>query len=248
MGSLPPLRQGTLQDKVAVITGGGSGLGKATAVALGREGAGVVIASRDRDRLEAAARDIRSASAATVLAVPADVTDEAQVVNLFDRTVRAFGRLDILINNAGRWEEAAIDQMTLDCWRKTLDTCLTGPFLCTREAFKIMKSQGGGRIINIGSIAALSPRSTSAHYSSAKLGLVALTRATALAGREHGIVASCLHPGNMATAMMDGLEHEPMIAVADVASILVTMASLPLNTNMLDTIVFPTVQPFLGRG
>jgi NAD(P)-dependent dehydrogenase (short-subunit alcohol dehydrogenase family) len=248
MRSLPPPQQGTMQDKVAIITGGGSGLGKATAIAFARQGADVVIAARDRGRLEAAVQEIRSVGAKQVLALPTDVADEAQVIALFDRTVQIFGRLDILINNAGIWEEASIDQMTLACWQKTLDICLTGPFLCTREAFKIMKRQGGGRIINIGSIAALSPRPTSAHYSSAKMGLVALTRTTALAGRDCGIVASCLHPGNMATAMMDGAEHEPMIAVDEVARVLVTMASLPLSTNMLETIVFPTVQPFLGRG
>jgi NAD(P)-dependent dehydrogenase (short-subunit alcohol dehydrogenase family) len=248
MGSLARTGQGTLRSRVAVITGGGSGLGRATAAAFTREGARVVIAARNRDRLEAVAREICAESAAQVLAVPTDVADEAQVIALFDRTMETFGRLDVLVNSAGIWEEAPIDQMTLACWQKTLDICLTGPFLCTREAFKIMKQQGGGRIINIGSIAALSPRPTSAHYSSAKLGLVALTRATALAGRDCGVVASCLHPGNMATAMMDGLEHEPMIAVDEVARILTTMASLPLDTNMLETIVFPTVQPFLGRG
>ena len=141
-----------------------------------------------------------------------------------------------------------IEEMSLAAWQRMLNVCLTGPFLCTREAFKVMKRQGGGSIVNIGSIAALSPRPTAAHYSSAKLGLVALTNATALAGRDHGIVASCLHPGNMATAMMADLQHEPMIAVEEVAAILVMMAGLPLNTNMLETNVFPTVQPFLGRG
>jgi NAD(P)-dependent dehydrogenase (short-subunit alcohol dehydrogenase family) len=239
---------GLLQDKVAVITGGGSGLGKATAAAYIREGARVVIAARDRARLDVAARDISREGGAEVLVIPTDVTDEAQVVDLFARTLGAFGRLDILINNAGMWEEAPFEQLTLAAWQHMLDLCLTGPFLCSREAFKVMKAAGGGRIINIGSIAALSPRPSAAHYCSAKAGLIALTRATALAGRDHGIVASCLHPGNMATAMMDDLAHEPMIAVDEVARVLVTMASLSLGTNMLETIVFPTIQPFLGRG
>jgi NAD(P)-dependent dehydrogenase (short-subunit alcohol dehydrogenase family) len=239
---------GSLQDKVAVVIGGGSGLGKATATAFARAGASVVIASRNANRLESAAREVSSETSARVLAVPTDVTDEAQVIALFDRTTQVFGRLDLLVNCAGMWEEAPIDEMTLADWHRMLDTCLTAPFLCTREAFKIMKRQGGGRIINIGSIAAVSPRPTSAHYSSAKMGLVALTKATALAGRDCGIVASCLHPGNMATAMMDGLEDEPMIAVEDVASVLLTIASLPLSTSIMDNFIFPTAQPFLGRG
>ncbi len=239
---------GQLDGKIALITGAGTGLGKGTARAFIREGAKLVIASRNQQRLDATANELRSQWAATVLVIPTDITDEAQVIALFEKTVQEFGRLDILVNNAGIWEEALIEDMSLEFWQRTIDVCLTGPFLCSREAMKIMKRQGGGRIINIGSIAALMPRVTSAHYSSAKLGLVALTKTLALAGRDYGISASCLHPGNMATAQMDGMEHEPMMAVDDLVTAVVTMAALPPHVNMLETVVLPVAQPFLGRG
>ena len=239
---------GQLDGKIALITGAGTGLGKGTAQAFIREGAKLVIASRNQQRLDAAANMLRSQGAANVLVIPTDITDEAQVIALFEKTVQEFGRLDILVNNAGIWEEALIEDMSLECWQRTIDVCLTGPFLCSREAMKIMKRQGEGRIINIGSIAARMPRVTTAHYSSAKLGLVALTKTLALAGRDYGISAGCLHPGNIATAQMDGLEHEPMMAVDDLVMAVVTMAALPAHVNMLETVVLPVAQPFLGRG
>ncbi len=239
---------GQLDGKIALITGAGTGLGKGTAQAFIREGAKLVIASRNQQRLDATADELRSQGAATVLVIPTDITDEAQVIALFEKTVQEFGRLDILVNNAGIWEEALIEDMSLEFWQRTIDVCLTGPFLCSREAMKIMKRQGEGRIINIGSIAARMPRVTTAHYSSAKLGLVALTKTLALAGRDYGISAGCLHPGNMATAQMDGLEHEPMMAVDDLVMAVVTMAALPPHVNMLETVVLPVTQPFLGRG
>jgi NAD(P)-dependent dehydrogenase (short-subunit alcohol dehydrogenase family) len=239
---------GQLDGKIALITGAGTGLGKGIAQAFIREGAKLVIASRNQQRLDAVANMLRSQGAANVLVIPTDITDEAQVIALFEKAVQEFGRLDILVNNAGIWEEAPIEDMSLEFWQRTIDVCLTGPFLCSREAMKIMKRQGGGRIINIGSIAALMPRVTSAHYSSAKLGLVALTKTLALAGRDYGISASCLHPGNIATAQMDGLEYEPMMAVDDLVMAVVTMAALPAHVNMLETVVLPVAQPFLGRG
>jgi NAD(P)-dependent dehydrogenase (short-subunit alcohol dehydrogenase family) len=236
-----------LGGKVAIITGASAGIGKGIAQAFSREGVKVVIASRNQPALEAIADELRS-QGATVLVVPTDVTNEAQIIALFERTMQEFGRLDILVNNAGIYEEAALDEISLATWQRTIDVNLTGPFLCSREAMKIMKRQGGGRIINIGSISAQMPRKNAAPYSCAKLGLVALTKTTALEGRDFGVVASCLHPGNVATAQMDDLSHEPMMAVEDIVSAVVTMVALPPQVNMLEAIVLPVAQLYLGRG
>jgi len=241
-----------LEGKVAIVTGASSGIGKGIAQAFCREGAKLVIASRNRQKLDATADELRSGGAA-VLSVPTDVSREEQVIALFDRNVKEFGRLDILVNNAGIClQEAPLEETSIKMWQRTLDVNLTGAFLCTREAMKIMKRQGGGRIINIGSIAAQMPRPKAAPYNCAKIGLVALTKTTALEGRAFGVVASCLHPGNVATAMEDGIRpdgsREPMIAVEDLTGVVVTVASLPLHINMLETIVLPADQPYLGRG
>lgn len=241
-----------LEGEIAIVTGGSSGIGKGIAQAFAREGAKLVIAARNREKLDATADELRSAGA-VVLSVPTDVTQEAQVVALFERTMEEFGRLDILVNNAGIClQEAPLEETSVEMWQRTLDVNLTGPFLCTREAMRIMKRQRAGRIINIGSIAAQMPRPNAAPYSCAKIGLVALTKTTALEGRAFGVVASCLHPGNTATAMEDGSRpdgsREPMIVVEDLTKVVVTVASLPLHVNMLQTIVLPTGQPYLGRG
>jgi NAD(P)-dependent dehydrogenase (short-subunit alcohol dehydrogenase family) len=238
---------GTLDNKVAIITGAGTGIGRGAAEALSRQGARVVIASRHRAKLEAAATDLR-AGGATVLVAPTDVTDEAQVIALFQQTLAAFGRVDILVNNAGVFEEAPLEEMTLASWRRVIDTDLTGPFLCSREAMKIMKRQGGGRIINIGSISAQMPRPHAAAYSCAKLALVSLTKTISLEGRAFGVVASCLHPGNTVTPQMDEKSDEPMMSVDDLMIALVAMASLPSTVNMLEAICVPVAQPYLGRG
>jgi NAD(P)-dependent dehydrogenase (short-subunit alcohol dehydrogenase family) len=236
-----------MEGKVAIITGGSAGIGKGIGQAFVREGVKVVLAARRQDALEASATELAS-HGATVLAIPTDVTHEGQVIALFEKTVREFGRLDILVNNAGIYEEAPLDEMSLDTWQRIIDVNLTGPFLCSREAMKIMKRQREGRIINIGSISAQMPRVNAAAYSCAKLGLVALTKTSALEGRDFGVVASCLHPGNVVTAQMDGMSNEPMMAVEDLVSAVVTMAALPMHINMLEAIVLPVAQPYLGRG
>jgi NAD(P)-dependent dehydrogenase (short-subunit alcohol dehydrogenase family) len=238
---------GRLEGKVAIVTGAGTGIGQGIAGAFAGEGARVVMASRSRRKLDPAAEALRAAGA-SVLVVPTDVSDEGQVVALFQQTMQTFGRLDILVNNAGVFESAPLEEMSLASWQKVINTCLTGSFLCTREAMKIMKPQGGGRIINIGSISAQMPRPGAAAYSCAKLALVSLTKTTALEGRAFGIVASCLHPGNVATPQMDELSHEPMMKVADIVQAALTMASLPPYVNMLEAIVVPVAQPYLGRG
>jgi NAD(P)-dependent dehydrogenase (short-subunit alcohol dehydrogenase family) len=242
---------GQLEGKIALITGGGSGIGKGIARAFAREGATLVLASRRQQHLDAAAAELRAAGA-TVLVVPADVTDEAQVVALFDRMMREFGRLDILVNNSGVFDGGPIEELSLETWRKVLDVNLTGPFLCSREAMKIMKRQGGGRIINIGSISAQMPRENSAPYAASKHGLVGLTKAAALEGRAHGVVVSCLHPGNVAAEWRQGndapMNQEPMMTPDELASAALAMAALPLHVNMLEAIVLPTTQLYLGRG
>ena len=242
---------GQLEGKIALITGAGSGIGKGIARAFAKEGANLVLASRNKENLEATATELQ-AQGGTVLVIPTDVTNEAQVVALFEQTRQAFGRLDILVNNSGAFDGGPLEALSLEIWQKVIEVNLTGPFLCTREALKIMKTQGGGRIINIGSISAQMPRLNSAPYTASKYGLVGLTRTTALEGRAFGIAASCLHPGNTATehrAASDKAEdQEPMMTVDDLAMTVVTMAALPAYANMLEAIVLPVEQLYLGRG
>jgi len=238
---------GQLEEKTVIITGASSGIGQSMAETFAQEGARVVLAARSQRKLDEVAGRIRSRGGAA-LAVPTDVTDEAQVADLFRKTLEGFGRLDILVNNAGIFEAAPLEEMSLDTWRRVMDTNLTGPFLCTREAMRIMKPQGGGRIINIGSISAAMPRPYAAPYSCAKLALVALTKTTALEGRDFNVVASCLHPGNVRTPQMDDMPDEPMMPVEEIVKAALIMAALPLTVNMLEATVVPVAQPFLGRG
>jgi NAD(P)-dependent dehydrogenase (short-subunit alcohol dehydrogenase family) len=236
-----------LEGKVAIITGASIGIGKGIARAFIEEGAKLAIAARHEDKLRTTANELRL-KGADVIEVCTDVSKEAQVTALFEKTMRKFNQLDILVNNAGIYEEAPLEETSLEMWQRTIDVNLTGPFLCSREAMKIMKRQRAGRIINIGSIAAQMPRPNAVAYSSAKIGIVALTRTTALEGRPFGVVACCIHPGNVATAQMATLPNEPTISVGDLVKVVVTVAALPLSANMLETIVLPTVQPYLGRG
>lgn len=242
---------GQLEGKIILITGAGTGIGKGLARAFAREGASLVIASRNEAKLEATAEELR-AQGTRVLVVPTDVTDEAQVAALFGQTMQEFGRLDILVNNSGAFDGGPLDELSLETWRKVIDVNLTGPFLCTREALRIMKPQRQGRIINIGSISAQMPRVNSAPYSTSKFGLVGLTRTTALEGRPFGIAAGCLHPGNTASerrSVPDTAENqEPMMEVDDLAIAAVAMAALPPYANMLEAIVLPVEQLYVGRG
>ena len=239
---------GRLDAKVAVVTGGGTGIGKGIARAFAAEGADLVIASRNRDRLEEAAGELRGLGA-DVLVVTADVADERQVAALFEAVVDRFGKLDILVNNSGIFERGPIDELTVEAWRRVVNVNLTGAFLCTREAMRIMKRQSGGRIINIGSISAQMPRFDSAPYTATKHGLVGLTKSTALEGREFGISAGCLHPGNVESDMTTVVQgKEPMMTQEDIASVALTMAALPPYANMLEAIVLPVDQEYLGRG
>ena len=242
---------GQLDGKISIITGGGTGIGKGIARAFAREGASVVLAARTGKNLEAAAAELRPLGT-KVLTVPTDVTDEAQVAALFDKTMQEFGRLDLLVNNSGAFDGGPLDELPLKTWQNVINVNLTGVFLCTREAMRIMKRQGGGRIINIGSISAQMPRVNTAPYSTSKFGLVGLTKSTALEGREFGISASCLHPGNVAVewrvASSDATDQEPMMKPDDIAAAALAMAALPPNVNMLESVVLPVEQLYLGRG
>jgi NAD(P)-dependent dehydrogenase (short-subunit alcohol dehydrogenase family) len=239
---------GKLDGKVAIVTGGGTGIGKGIARAFAAEGARVVIASRSEQTLNEAAGELGD----QVLAVPTDLKVEAQITALFERTIAEMGQLDILVNNSGVFEGGPIEDLSLETWQHVMDVNLTGVFLCTREAMRIMKPAGGGRIINIGSISAQMPRMNSAPYSTTKHALVGLTKSTALEGRDFGVVASILHPGNVLTELRDNSalaqNQEPMMSTDDIAMAALTMAALPLNVNMLESIVLPVEQKYIGRG
>src|SRR5262245_5128677 len=240
-----------LLDKITIITGAGTGIGKGIARAFAREGSQLVLASRQRERLEETRAEVEP-QGAKVLVVPTDVTDEAQVRQLFAATMEAFGRVDILINNAGSVDGGPLEELSLETWQKVLAVNLTAPFLCSREAMRIMKRQRAGRIINIGSISAQMPRMHSAPYTTTKHGLTGLTKAAALEGREFGVVVCCLHPGNVATerrrASKAKQDQEPMMTPDELAAAAVTMAAMPPHVNMLEAIVLPVTQQYLGRG
>jgi NAD(P)-dependent dehydrogenase (short-subunit alcohol dehydrogenase family) len=246
-------------DKVAVVTGGGSGIGAAAAIALAGDGWQVVIVGRR----EQALTELAGAYPDLGLdPIPADVTDEESVRALFAQTVNRHGRLDLLFNNAGMASPSRdVDEVPLAEWQAVVDLNLTGAFLCTREAFAIMRRQQpqGGRIINNGSISAHSPRPRSIAYTATKHAITGLTKSTALDGRAYDIACSQIDIGNAATDMTqtmsegvlqpDGsLRPEPTMAVADVARAVVYMASLPLDANVATMTVTATKMPFIGRG
>ncbi|NLS77663.1 MAG: SDR family oxidoreductase [Chloroflexi bacterium] len=242
---------GQLEHKVAIVTGGGSGIGKAIAEAFLREGCAVTIAGRNAKRLRAAAEELR-AGGGEVWDVPTDVVQEEQVQELFRQVMARHGRLNILVNSSGAFDGGPLEELTLETWNKVIGANLTGPFLCTREAFRIMKPAGGGRIINIGSISAQRTRMNNAPYTSSKFGIWGLTQSAALEGRPYGIAVSCLHPGNTAVEwrLDEGIEmnREPMVAPEEMARVALLMATLPPEANMLEAIVLPVKQLYIGRG
>ncbi len=248
-------------DKIAIVTGAGSGIGKAVALALLQEGYAVVLAGRRKERLEATALEGKGSGART-LVVPTDVGDPASVKALFAKTKETFGRLDVLFNNAGTGAPPVpLEDLTYEQWKTVVDANLTGVFLCTQEAFKIMKSQQprGGRIINNGSISAHAPRPNSAPYTSTKHAVTGLTKVTSLDGRKYDIACGQIDIGNAATEMTarmakgvaqanGSVEVEPTMDVSNVARSVVLMASLPLDANVQFLTVMATKMPFVGRG
>jgi NAD(P)-dependent dehydrogenase (short-subunit alcohol dehydrogenase family) len=248
-------------DKVAIVTGAGSGVGKAAALALLREGYAVVFSGRRKEMLETAATEARASEGHTLI-VPTDVGDPASVRNLFARAKETFGRLDLLFNNAGIGAPGVpLEDLTYEQWKAVVDTNLTGSFLCTQEAFKIMKSQQprGGRIINNGSISAHVPRPNSSPYTSTKHAITGLTKAISLDGRKYDIACGQIDIGNAETPMTarmkkgvpqpnGSIEIEPTMDVDNVARAVVYMASLPLDANVQFMTVMATKMPFIGRG
>jgi len=247
--------------KVAIVTGAGTGIGRQTALALLREGYAVSLAGRRVERLQETI-DQAGAAGPRALAVAADVSDPASVRALFAKTTEAFGRLDLLFNNAGTGAPPVpLEDLSLEQWNAVVDVNLTGVFLCTQEAFRIMKSQRpmGGRIINNGSISAHAPRPNSAPYSATKHAITGLTKSTALDGRKYDIACGQIDIGNAETDMMkrmkdgaaqaDGtISAEPTMKVEHVAQAVVYMASLPLDANVQFLTVMATKMPFIGRG
>jgi|SRR5579863_3735736 len=240
-----------LTGKVVVITGANQGIGKGIAQACAAEGARLALCARNAVRLDQTAREL-AATGADVYAQPVDVTSEAAVEQFFGAIVRRFGQLDILVNNAGAFDGGRLDTVSLEAWNNVIGACLTGTFLCSRRAFALMKDNGGGRILNIGSISAQRPREGSGPYSAAKFGVWGLTQATALDGRPFGIIASCLHPGNVRVERRQEsgseADDEPMMSTETIAAAALAMLTLPASVNMLEAIVLPVEQLYLGRG
>lgn len=238
-----------LDGKVAIVTGASRGIGKAISIGLAQQGANLVLAARTiLDLKKTQAAIINYGVMAEV--VPTDVTSEQQIENMFDKTMERFGRLDILVNNAGVFINEPIDQMSTETWDRVIAIELRAPFICTRAAFRIMKKQGGGRIINIGSISAQRVRPNTAPYNCAKFGLIGLTHTTALEGRPFGITCGCLHPGVTGdlTKNASRKNPEPMMSYEETAATAVYMACQPPDVNILEVIQLPREQPYLGRG
>jgi NAD(P)-dependent dehydrogenase (short-subunit alcohol dehydrogenase family) len=247
-----------VEERVALVTGAGSGVGRATALALLGAGFRVALAGRRREALEETAA---LAESGQTLIVPTDVRDPDAVRTLFAAIRAAFGRLDVLFNNAGIVRSAPLEEMTLEQWHSTVATNLTAAFLCTQEAFQLMKSQNpmGGRIINNGSVSAHAPRPDSAAYTATKHGLTGLTKSTALEGRKYNIACGQIDIGNARTDNTARMEQgvlqasgeiapEPVMDVENVARSVLHMASLPLDANILFMTVMATRMPLVGRG
>ena len=244
--------------KVVLVTGAGSGIGRAVALAFAKAGYRLAVTGRRREPLEEVVKEAGSSA----VAIPCDVTDPKSVAALFAKVKQTFGRLDVLFNNAGTIAPAInLEELTAEQWKAVVDTNISGVFYCTQEAFKIMKDQNpqGGRIINNGSISATAPRPNSAPYTASKHAVHGLTKSTALDGRKYNIACGQIDIGNTATPMAAqmnkgvlqadlSIKPEPTFDVAHVASSVLYMASLPLDANVLQLTVMATKMPFVGRG
>ncbi len=250
-----------LNGRVAIVTGGGTGIGKHSALALLEDGYSVAVAGRHAEALESV-KEAAGEAAGRILVVPTDVGKPEDVKALFAKTVKAFGRLDVLFNNAGRGApNIPLEDVTYEDWQSVVDCNLTGTFLCTQEAIKIMKRQKpmGGRIINNGSVSAQVPRPYSAAYTSTKHGITGLTRSTSLDCRQYDIACRQIVIWNAATdrtaRMIKGIlqadgstRHEPRMDVNHVARTIVYIANLPLDTNVQFITLMATKMPYIGRG
>ncbi len=238
----------SLSGQVALVTGGGTGIGKAIAQAMHKEGAKIIIVGRKEEILKEAQAELGS----DVEMMTCDVTQEDQVKKVYENIMSNHGKIDILINNAGMAAKAKSYEMSYDLWKKVVDVNLNGAFLCAREAMKIMVNQKSGRIINIGSISGQMSRPENAPYTATKFAIEGLTRALALDGRDHGIAVSVIHPGNAATNIWKGREEiserEGLIPLEDLGKLAVTMLTMSPNVNILGSVILPITQPYLGRG
>jgi NAD(P)-dependent dehydrogenase (short-subunit alcohol dehydrogenase family) len=240
----------TLKGRVAIVTGASSGIGWEIAKAFAAAGAKTVLSARSVDKLEKLAAEIEAAGGdATV--VPADVTDEAQVEALFAACRERFGPVDLLVNNAGIADHTPTENLSLERWSEVIDTNLTGAFLCAREALRLMKRQGVGRIIHIGSLSGQVPRPDTIAYAASKFALSGMNHSLAIDGRDHGVASCIYHPGVVGTALVnDGRTRDPRAVIgADVAArAILAMADLPDHVNFIEGTMLPLSMPFLGRG
>ena len=238
----------SLSGQVALVTGGGTGIGKAIAQAMHKEGAKIIIVGRKEEILKEAQAELGS----DVEMMTCDVTQEDQVKKVYENIMSNHGKIDILINNAGMAAKAKSYEMSYNLWKKVVDVNLNGAFLCAREAMKIMVNQKSGRIINIGSISGQMSRPENAPYTATKFAIEGLTRALALDGRDHGVAVSVIHPGNAATNIWKGREEiserEGLIPLEDLGKLAVTMLTMSPNVNILGSVILPITQPYLGRG
>ncbi len=242
-----------VHGKVAVVTGASSGLGREVAIVLAQAGARLVLAARRTDRLDALVADFAAQDVAAI-AVACDVRDEDQVVSLFAQALDRFGRVDLLVNNAGIADHTPTSELSVERWREVVDTNLTGAFLCAREAFRIMKLQGGGRMLHIGSLSATMPRPNAAAYTASKFALAGLNHSIALDGRPFGICSSIFHPGVIGTELDGGrtpasaVDPTSRIGASVAARSAMAMIDLPDHVNFLEGTILPISMPYLGRG
>jgi len=249
-----------LQNKVAIVTGASNGIGRGIAESFAAEGAKTVLVARRAQLLDEVAAEIKARSGEG-WPVPTDLTQEEQVVALFAKVKERYGRLDVLVNNAGIATHKNTEDITLEYWRNAIDINLTAAFLCAREAIRIMKDQTpqGGRIINIGSVSAKTPRPDSLPYTATKFGLQGMTHQLTMDGRKHNIVASIIHPGATLSSFTarrgrttSGPGEKPddyVMAAEDVAKVAVLMAALPGEVNLYEATILPNhMRSFIGRG
>ena len=245
-----------LKGKVAIVTGSSGGIGRGIAEVFGSEGCSVVLAARTRDKLDKVVAGIKE-KGGTALAVPTDVTKEAEVIALVKKAVDTYGRLDIMVNNAGMAWRTPTEESKLDDWMECINLNLTGPFLCSREAIKVMKKQGGGRIINIGRISSIVPRRHSIAYAATKAGIEGMTRSLTLDGRDYNVVASVIHPGSTASAFNEArggagpgkTPQDYIMHPHDLGKVALLMCTLPPEVNLFEATLLPNhMTSFIGRG
>ena len=238
-----------LTGKIALVTGGGTGIGKAIAKAILAEGAKVIIIGRTESKLLQAQSELGSGIEIMVC----DITIESHVMKVYETIMSKYEKLDILINNAGTSFKEKAYELSYESWKKVIDVNINGAFLCARGAMRLMVSQKSGRIINIGSISGQMSRALNAPYTASKFGIEGLTRAFALDGRDHGIAVSVIHPGNVATDIISKeeiptREKEGFVLLEDLGKLAVTMLTISSKVNILSSVILPITQPYLGRG